>query len=68
MSFISMRPRCGIIYGISPGHMENRGGYQHERAYYFAYSIVANIGPEYEAVRMFLDDPMGIIYTQPLFP
>lgn len=33
-----------------------------------AYSFVANIGPEYEAARMFLDDPMGIIYTQPLFP
>jgi len=33
-----------------------------------AYSFVANISPEYEAARMFLDDPMGIIYTQPLFP
>ena len=33
-----------------------------------AYSFVVNVGPEYEAARMFLDDPMGIIYTQPLFP
>ncbi len=33
-----------------------------------AYSFTANIGPEYEAARMFLDDPMGIISTQLLFP
>ncbi len=33
-----------------------------------ACSFTANIGPEYEAAKMFLDDPMGIIFTQPLFP
>src|SRR5271169_5225004 len=33
-----------------------------------AYSLVTNIGPEYEAARMVLDDPMGILYTQLLFP
>jgi len=32
------------------------------------YSFNANIGPEYEAARMFLDDPMGIVFAQPLFP
>jgi len=33
-----------------------------------AYSLITNMGPEYEAARMFMDDPMGIIFTQPLFP
>ena len=33
-----------------------------------AYSLTSNIGPEYDAASMFMDDPMGIIFNQPLFP
>lgn len=33
-----------------------------------ACSFAADIGPEYEAARVFLDDPMGIVFAQPLFP
>ncbi|MGD0281568.1 MAG: hypothetical protein ABSB95_04310 [Dissulfurispiraceae bacterium] len=31
-------------------------------------SLITNIGPEYEAARFLLEDPMGFIFAQPLFP
>jgi hypothetical protein len=33
-----------------------------------ACSFITNIGPEYEAARFLIDDPLGVIFAQPLFP
>ncbi len=33
-----------------------------------AFSLINNLGPEYEAARLLLEDPLGLTFVQPLFP
>ncbi len=33
-----------------------------------AFSLTNNLGPEYEAARLLLEDPLGLTFAQPLFP
>ena len=33
-----------------------------------ACSFITNISPEYEAARFLIEDPLGFIFAQPLFP
>ncbi|HEX8948980.1 MAG TPA: hypothetical protein VF790_08475 [Dissulfurispiraceae bacterium] len=34
----------------------------------YLYSFGNHLGPDYEAARLFLEDPLGLVFAQPLLP